>query len=88
MPVAVTAEVPIGLVVVQVRVVLQLLAPAVIVQEEVAGVRVPDIRAKVAVRLLATVMEVVQVPVPEQAPVQPVNDEPVDGVAVRVTEVL
>jgi len=84
----VIADVPTGLVVVHVRVVLQLLAPVAIVQAEVAGVNVPVIRAKVAVTLLACVIVVVQVPVPVHIPLQPVNFEPVDGVAVRVTEVL
>jgi hypothetical protein len=32
-------------------------------------------------------MVTVQVPVPEQAPVQPVNEDPALGVAVRVTVV-
>ena len=42
-PLAVTAEVPCGLVVLQVKVTLQLLAPEAITQEGDAGVRVPDI---------------------------------------------
>jgi len=43
---------------------------------------------KVAVTDLAAVMLTVQVPVPEQAPLQPANVCPVLAAAVRVTEVL
>ena len=42
---------------------------------------------KVAVTDLAAVIETLQGPVPVQAPDQPVKVEPVDGVAVSVTEV-
>ena len=53
---------------------------------------VPTVKAKVcnvkaAVTDWAAVIETTQGPVPEQAPDQPVNVEPVVGVAVRVTEV-
>jgi len=41
----------------------------------------------VAVTLRAAVIEVVQVPVPVQAPLQPANVEPLDAAAVSVTEV-
>ena len=39
----------------------------------------------VAVTVLAAFIVTEQAPVPVQAPLQPVNVEPVDGVAVRVT---
>ena len=42
---------------------------------------------KVAVTALAADIVTVQVPVPAHAPLQPVNDDPADGTAVRVTEV-
>jgi hypothetical protein len=42
---------------------------------------------KVAVTLVAVVMETVHVPVPEHAPPQPANVEPLEGVAVSVTDV-
>ena len=42
---------------------------------------------KVAVTDVTAVMLTVHVPVPVQAPVQRLNEEPVLGVAVRVTEV-
>ena len=42
----------------------------------------------VAVTLLAVVIDTVHEPVPVQAPDQPVKVEPVDGDAVRVTDVL
>lgn len=42
---------------------------------------------KVAVTLFAALMLTTQLPVPEQAPPQPVKVEPEAGVAVRVTEV-
>lgn len=41
----------------------------------------------VAVTLRAAVMEVVQVPVPVHAPLQPVNVEPLAAAAVSVTDV-
>ena len=41
----------------------------------------------VAVTDWAAVIETTQGPVPEQAPDQPVNVEPVDGVGVSVTDV-
>jgi hypothetical protein len=44
------------------------------------------IRVKVAVTVLAEVIITVQVPVPEQTPLHPVKVEPVEAVAVRVTE--
>ena len=51
-------------------------------------VMVYDTRVKVAVTLRAAVMETVHVPVPVQAPDQPVKVEPAAGAAVKVTEVL
>jgi hypothetical protein len=42
-------------------------------------------RAKFAVTAVAAVIDTVQVPVPVQAPDQPVNTEPAEGVAVRTT---
>ena len=45
------------------------------------------VSAKPAPTLLASVIETVHVPVPVQAPVQPVKVEPVSGVAVSVTDV-
>jgi hypothetical protein len=44
--------------------------------------------AKVATAVLAALMVSVQVPVPEQSPLQPLNIMPLSGVAVRVTTVL
>ena len=41
----------------------------------------------VAVTLRAAVMDVVQVPVPLHAPLQPANVDPLAAAAVRVTEV-
>ena len=43
---------------------------------------------KLAVTDLAAFIVTVQVPVPEQAPPQPVKAEPMDSVAVSVTDVL
>jgi len=42
---------------------------------------------KVAVTLFAAVMLTLHAPVPEQAPLQPVNTSPLPGVAVRLTTV-
>jgi hypothetical protein len=42
--------------------------------------------AKTAPTVRATVIDTVQAPVPEQAPVQPVKFESASGVAVNVTE--
>jgi hypothetical protein len=39
----------------------------------------------VAVTLRALIIETVQVPVPEQSPLQPPNADPASGAAVRVT---
>jgi hypothetical protein len=47
---------------------------------------VPDV-LKVAVTLRAAVIEVVQPPVPVQAPLQPANVEPLAAAAVSVTDV-
>ena len=44
-----------------------------------------DDTVKVAVTLLAALILTTQLPVPVQAPLQPVKVEPVVGVAVRVT---
>ena len=44
-------------------------------------------RVKLAVTDLAAVMLTVQLPLPEQAPDQPVKVEPAEGETVRVTEV-
>ena len=41
-----------------------------------------------AVTALACVIKTAQLPVPEQAPDQPVKVEPAEAAAVRVTEVL
>ncbi len=41
----------------------------------------------VAITFLAWVIEIVQAPVPEQAPDQPAKVEPEAGLAVKVTEV-
>ena len=49
-------------------------------------VPVPEV-LNVAVTLRATVMARTHPPVPEQAPLQPANAEPVDAAAVSVTEV-
>jgi len=58
--------------------------PALVtVSVEVVGVG--GAAANVAVTLRATVMLTRQLPVPLQAPLQPVKVEPVPGVAVRVT---
>ncbi len=54
-PLLVTAEVPNGFVVVQVRVWVQLLAPEAMVQAEAAGVRVPDIEGGAPLKLAVTV---------------------------------
>jgi hypothetical protein len=82
----VTAEVPIGFVVVQVKVWVQLLPPEAMVQEEDEGVRVPDICKNVAVTVqLPVIAPVVKVEVPE--PPQPVTEPieyPVFGVTVKV----
>jgi hypothetical protein len=51
-------------------------------------VRAYVLRANVAVTLRAAVMDATQLPVPLQAPPQPVKVEPVDAAAVRVTLVL
>jgi hypothetical protein len=51
-------------------------------------VRVKLCRVNVAVTLLAASIGTLHVPVPEQAPLQPVKVEPAVGVAVRVTEAL
>ena len=51
-------------------------------------VRLKPCSVKVAVTLCACVKLTVQVPIPAQAPLQPVKVELVAGVAVRVTEVL
>jgi hypothetical protein len=53
-----------------------------------ATVRVKLCRVNVAVTLLAASIGTLHVPVPEQAPLQPVKVEPAVGVAVRVTEAL
>ena len=45
-------------------------------------------RVKVAVTDFAAVIDTIQVSVPVQAPLQPVNDEPTEGAAARVTLVL
>ena len=84
--------VPIGLVILQFRFILQLLVSAGIVQEdEVVGANVPVIKPNVAVTFLVVVIETVQVPVPVQAPDQPRNLYPavevIVGAAVKVTEV-
>src|SRR5512145_1288623 len=50
--------------------------------------RVSPLPLKVAVTDRAWVMETVQFPVPEQAPLQPTNVEPLAAEAVRVTLVL
>ncbi len=50
-------------------------------------VRAKVLRLKVAVTDWATSIVTVQVPVPEQAPLQPVKTESADGIAVRVTKV-
>ena len=42
---------------------------------------------KVAVTARAAVIEAMQVPEPVQAPLQPEKEEPLEGVAVSVTEV-
>jgi len=52
----------------------------VIVRSNVSGSMV-----KVAVTDCAAVSEMVQTPVPVQAPLQPVKEEPATGAAVRVT---
>jgi hypothetical protein len=51
--------------------------------EKVSGVS----SAKAAVTLLLALMLIAQVPVPAQAPVQPVNFDPAAGLAVSVTAV-
>src|SRR5579862_5865394 len=51
---------------------------------DAAAVRVSGTRPKVAVTDCAWVMGTTQVPVPRQAPLQPLNREPVAGVAVRI----
>jgi hypothetical protein len=56
MPLAVTADVPTGLVVVHDKVTLQVLAPEAIVQVGDAGVRVPDINPNDAVTVQAEVI--------------------------------
>jgi len=55
---------------------------------DLATVRLYWFRVKAAVTDFAAVMVTEQVPVPVQAPVQPVKVDPVDGAAVKVTEVL
>jgi hypothetical protein len=49
--------------------------------------RVTGSRLKVAVTAVAWVTVTAQVPVPEQAPLQPAKDEPAEGAAVSVTVV-
>ena len=76
-----------GLVILQFKLLLQLLAPAAIVQ--LVAERVPDIteeRLNVAVHDLAA--DIVTLPSLQSAsPDQPVNVEPADGEAERVTKV-
>jgi len=55
---------------------------------DLATVRLYWFRVKAAVTDFATSIVTEQVPVPVQAPLQPVKVEPVDGAAVKVTEVL
>ena len=49
--------------------------------------RAKVLRLKVAVTDWATSIITVQVPVPEQAPLQPAKTESADGIALRVTKV-
>ena len=55
---------------------------------DLATVRLYWFRVKAAVTDFAAVMVTVQALVPVQAPLQPVKVDPVDGAAVKVTEVL
>ena len=55
---------------------------------DLATVRSYLFKVKAAVTDFAAVMVTEQVPVPVQAPLQPVKVEPVDGAAVKVTAVL
>ena len=84
-PSRVTAEVPIGLVVVQEKFILHELAPEAIVQELAAEVSVPDMALKVAVQVLSIVV-IVTVPSAQSAsPLHPAKIELELGEAVRVT---
>src|SRR5277367_5813126 len=62
-------------------------APPVQIAAPAALQAVEPVKVKVATTLCAALMVTTQVPVPEHAPDQPANVEPVLGVAVRVTTV-
>ncbi len=61
--------------------------PAGIVQLLAVIVALGVVRLNVAVTFFAEFMVTLQVPVPEQSPLQPENIEPLSAVAVNVTDV-